>query len=112
MSSLNGLFFFFLILVLLGVWLTLVLNTDPVIARGINLLFFLPTAIISSLFRTKSGNLRIRSLLPARVTACISAWAFTKIGLAIDHEPLKKVFGILLIFNGIRELFYRRLKAR
>ena len=97
---------------LLLMWLTLVLGEDPMTARGINLLFFIPTAVISSLFRTKAGSLKIKPLLPAIAAACISAWVFTKLSFIIDPEPLKKAFGLLLILTGIRELFYRRLKAR
>ena len=97
---------------MLLLWLTLILGMDPITARGINLLFFLPTALISSLFRHRSGSLRIKPLLPAITAACISAWIFSRIGLHLNPEPLKKVFGILLILTGIRELFYRRRKAR
>ena len=97
---------------LLLLWLTLILNMDPITAKGINLLFFLPTALISSLFRHKSGNLDLKPLLPAMAAACISAWVFTRIGMNMDPQPLKIVFGILLILTGIRELFYRRRKAR
>ena len=36
---------------LLILWLTVVLGTDPQTARSINLLFFLPAAIIACCFR-------------------------------------------------------------
>ena len=50
---------------LLILWLTVVLEMDPLAARSINLLFFLPAALISSAVRIKRGNLKIKTLLPA-----------------------------------------------
>ena len=38
---------------LLILWLTVVLQTDPQISRSINLLFFIPSAIVVCIFRMK-----------------------------------------------------------
>ena len=50
---------------LLILWLTLVLETDPEIARMINLMFFLAAAGAVSLRRLKKGTLRFQKILPA-----------------------------------------------
>lgn len=47
---------------LLILWLTLVLNMDQPMARTINLLFFIPSAIITSLFRWKQGALDLKKV--------------------------------------------------
>lgn len=97
---------------LLILWLTLVLNTDPLIARSINLLFFIPSALIACLFRLKQGTLKLRQILPAVLSGCAAAVLFSFISTRLDVELLKKGFGIVLIAAGIREVLYRPRKAR
>lgn len=93
-------------------WLTLVLNMEHSIARSINLLFFIPSAVIASLFRWKQGTLDIKKVLPAIIGGCISAAVFSTVSKHIDITVLKKLFGVLLLFTGLRELFYRQRKAK
>ena len=97
---------------LLILWLTLVLGTDHTLARGINLLFFLPTALISSAFHHRKGTLRLQPLIPAMIAGCLFAAVFSVIGMQMNLSLMKKLFGVLLIITGLRELFYRRRKAR
>ena len=92
---------------LLILWLTLVLNVPQTDARIINLLFFIPSALIASLFRWKQGKLDIKKVLPAIICGCISAGVFSMVGKRMDITLLKKLFGILLLATGIRELFYK-----
>lgn len=92
---------------LLILWLTVVLGQEPEAARSLNLLFFLPSALISTLLRLKHGNVCMKTALPAMIAGCVSAVLFTWIGGRIQTQLLKKCFGILLIFTGVRELFYK-----
>ncbi len=96
---------------LLILWLTVVLGTDPATARSINLLFFLPAALISCFFRWKQGSLPFRKILPAILAGCAAAALFSWIGTRLELEFLKKCFGGLLIVTGLRELFYREKQA-
>ena len=93
---------------LLILWLTLVLGMEPAIARGINLLFFLPAAAVACFFRWKQGCIQWKLLLPAVAGGCISAVLCSMLSLRMDMELLKKLFGGLLIVTGLRELFYRQ----
>lgn len=92
---------------LLILWLTMVLGMEQSIARGINLLFFLPAAAVAIVFRWKQGSVEIKKVLPAMIAGCISAAVCSWIGLGMDLEVLKKLFGSLLIVTGLRELFYK-----
>ena len=92
---------------LLVLWLTLVLDTPQETARTINLLFFLPSAIIASLFRWQQGNLPLKKIWPAIITGCLSAALFSYLGSLWDVSLIKKLFGGLLLITGIRELFYK-----
>ena len=92
---------------LLMLWLTTVMHIDYADARTINLLFFLPTALISTLFHSRQGSVNIRKILPGILCACIGAGLFTIIGQKMNTVILKKLFGGILILTGLRELFYR-----
>lgn len=97
---------------LLMLWLTVVLSLEHSAARVINLLFFLPSAVIATLFRWKQGNLDTKKVLPAIIAGCIAATVFSVISTKIDISLLKKLFGALLLVTGFREVFYRPRKAR
>ncbi len=97
---------------LLVLWLTWAADMPPETARSINLLFFLPAAIIACCFRFRQGNLKLKPLLPAIAAGCAAAAICAMLGARLDTRLLKKLFGGLLVAAGIRELFYRPKKAR
>ena len=97
---------------LLVLWLTLVLHMDPAQARIINLMFFLPAAVIASFLNWRQGRICWKKLLLPALAGCASAMLFASVGQKMNTESLEKLFGVLLIFTGIKELFYRPRKPR
>ncbi len=97
---------------LLVLWLTMALNMDPATARSINLLFYIPSALVASIFRIKRNDFSIRKVVPAIIAGCICAGIFSYISVGLNVNMLKKLFGILLLFIGVKELLYRPRKAR
>lgn len=95
---------------LLILWLNFVLHLDPQTARGINLLFFLPSALAAIYFRRKQGAIDLKKISPAMIAGCAAALLFSWLGSNLDLELLKKLFGGLLILTGLRELFYKSRK--
>lgn len=95
---------------LLILWLTMVVGLEHSVARNINLLFFLPCAVIATLFRWKQGSLSFQKIVPAIIAGCISAAIFSVIGKNLPVAQIQKLFGLLLIATGLRELFYRPAK--
>lgn len=95
---------------LLILWLTIVLHMEQTAARGINLLFFLPSALIACSFRKKQGTLPLETVLPAILSGSISAAVFSWAGFLINTELLRKLFGGLLLLTGLRELLYKPKK--
>ena len=93
---------------LLILWLTMVLHMPHSVARGINLLFFLPAAVICACFRCRQGMIPFRKILPAIISGCIAAAVFSYLSTLIDVTALKKLFGGLLILTGLREVFYKK----
>lgn len=97
---------------LLMLWLTIAVGMAYPAARIINLLFFLPSALVATVFHRKQGTVNIKKILPAIVTGCLTAAIFSFVGTQIDTGLLKKFFGGLLIITGIRELLYRPRNAK
>lgn len=97
---------------LLILWLTLVLHIPHQDARLINLLFFISAAGAVSVFRWKKGTLKLKKILPAMIAGSIAAGIFSWVGFHLDTALLKKLFGILLLFTGVRELLYRPRNCR
>ena len=95
---------------LLLLWLTLVLEMEPAAARGINLLFFLPAAVIACCFRWKQGVLDWKKVLPAIAAGCIGAFFGSLLSGILNTQLLKKGFGILLLATGIREILWKPKK--
>jgi len=96
---------------LLIMWLTLVLGMEHTEARVLNLLFFLPSALIASFFRWKQGKLDFKKVLPAILAGCAAAAACSYFSTKLDMALLKKLFGGLLLITGIRELLYKPKKT-
>ena len=95
---------------LLILWLTCVLQMEYPAARVTNLLFFIPAALICCLFRWKQGTISIKIVLPAILSGCAAAATASLCSKYLDLDLLKKCFGFLLLFTGIRELLYKPKK--
>lgn len=90
---------------LLMVWMTAVMDMEQRMAQGINLLYFLPTAVCALIFHIKNRLIRWRVVLPAAITGCLSAAGAALLATSVDASLLRKLFGGFLIFVGLTELF-------
>ena len=97
---------------LLILWLTMVIGMDHATARAINLMFFLVAAGSVTIIRWRKGKLNFKEILPAIISGCIAAGTFSWFGKTVDRELLKKLFGMVLLYAGVKELLYRPRKAR
>ena len=95
---------------LLILWLQLGLGMSQPEARILNLLFFIPAALVACVFRWKQGRLDVKKVLPAIIAGSILSGIFTWISRDLDTQLLQKLFGVLLLFTGVRELLYRPKK--
>lgn len=97
---------------LLILWLTGILGMAHEEARAVNLLFFLPSALVASIFRWRQGAIDIRRILPAVTAGSVAAIAGSWLSTHMDTALIQKLFGSLLLITGLRELFYRPRKAK
>ena len=80
--------------------MTLFLGVDHAEARGINLIYFLPTAGISLIAHHKNGYLdrdAIRNAAPVGILCALGAALF---GTVTDMGLLRKAFALFLLYAG------------
>ncbi len=75
------------------------------VAQSVNLLFFIPTAIVALAIHIKNKNVDFRTGIPILLLGLGGAVIGSKIALSMDGSILKKVFGVFLLAMGIYELF-------
>ncbi len=97
---------------LLMVWLTAVEQLPQREAQGINLLYFLPTAMVALYFHWKNHVLKLKVILPAILAGLLTAVPIAWFARDMDTGLLGKIFGGFLILVGIKELFYRDKNAK
>ena len=97
---------------LLLLWLTQVIQMAQPQAKILNLLFYLPAAVVSTLFRLNTKSIDRRILLPALIAGCLSAAVLSMVSQTLNLSLAKKLLGALLIAVGIREVFYRPRNAK
>ncbi|MCL2056633.1 MAG: sulfite exporter TauE/SafE family protein [Oscillospiraceae bacterium] len=76
-------------------------------AQGINLVFFIPIALVAVLIHAKKGLIRadvaLRCILPG-VCGVVIGWM---LAMRIETQLLSKLFGGFLLIVGVREMFSR-----
>ena len=92
---------------LLMLWLTLALGQPQESARILNLMFFVPCALIATLFRRKQSRPDWHLAIPAILAGLVGAVLGNILSPMLDLALLKKSLGLLFIVCGIRELCYR-----
>lgn len=94
------------------VYLTVFAGFSQLLAQGINLVFFIPIAIISLVLHTKNKLVEWKKAVPAvlwgTAAVIISAWLANR----IEQSLLSKAFGIFLILMGLKELFFKGEKHK
>ena len=90
---------------LLLVYMTAFAGLDQRLAQGINLLYFIPAALLALPSHVKNGYIEKQILVPTisagLICAALAAWIAT----GLEVKLLRKLFGVFLILIGVRELF-------
>lgn len=74
-------------------------------AQGINLIFFIPCALLSVISYKRSGMLNLRRTLPVTLFSVLGAIVGFIILKFIPTDLLSKFFGGFLVFFGLFQLF-------
>lgn len=96
---------------ILILYLTAFGGFDQLSAQGINLIYFIPIALLAVIMHSRNGLIRWKSILPALIagTAFAAAGAFA--AGYIGSPWLKKLFAAFILAVGIRELFCKSDKT-
>ncbi len=90
---------------ILLIYLTVFENVNQLTAQGINLLFFLPVALIAIIIYSKRGEIKWKRVLPIMLTGALGAALASYLVTYIDTALLRKLFGGAVIIYGILEIF-------
>ena len=86
---------------------------EPADARAVNLLFFLPAALISTWLHRKTGTAPKSILLCAALASAGFSVLGSWLSLHLAGEDLlRKAMGILFLLTGLREIRYRGSELR
>lgn len=92
------------------IYLTLFAGFSQLSAQGINLVFFLPIAVISLVLHTKNKLVEWKKIFPAMISGLVTVIIFSITANVIDTKYLEKGFAIFLIGAGGITLFQRKPK--
>ena len=94
----------------LVLYLTLCLNMPQIKAQGINLIFFVPCAVIAIILHSKNKLIDWKKTIPVILGGIIGVVIGMMIVNIISTDLLSKLFAGLLIIMGIHEFFSRDSK--
>ena len=92
--------------------LTLLSNVEQHIAQGINVIFFVPTAIAAIIMMVKNKNIKFKIGVPIFLWGLLGAFIGATISSNLEVGILRKCFGVFLIIIAIYQTysFYKRYR--
>lgn len=97
---------------ILIIYLTLFLDTAQKEAQGINLLFFIPCAVISVLLNLKNNYVRLRTGLFVTLGGVFGILLGFFIFDKVSSPLLGKIFGGFVVIMGLVTLFFKSKKGK
>ena len=85
--------------------LSIFLKLDQHIAQGINLIFYIPTAVTSVLVSLKNKNILWKDVVIVIIVGVITAGITAQISSKMNVDLLRKLFGAFLILIAIYEIY-------
>ena len=92
---------------ILIIYLVDILGVDQIAAQGINLVFFLPIAVLSLIMHTKNKMVEWHTVPAASIFGALGALLGTLIALNINSKYIKIGFAVMLIIVGVKEIFFQ-----
>lgn len=93
------------------IYLTLFAETKQLEAQGINLLFFIPIAIVAVFIYTKRKQIKWKSVFKISsvgVLGTVAGWLFADF---LGGDILGKIFGLMLVLLGTKEILGKKTKT-
>lgn len=90
------------------IYLTLIAGLDQRAAQGINLILFIPCAVLALFCYVRKGLIDFRTALVAAAAGLVGALGGVFLSGWIDVVWLRRIFGVMLLFIGVRELLAKK----
>lgn len=84
--------------------LTFILNFEQHVAQATNLLFFIPSALVSIFINSKRKNINFKNAIPLTIFGIIGAVFGSIISKKMEVSTLRKFFGLFLLFICVYEI--------
>lgn len=94
------------------IYLAVFTDTPQLKAQGINLLFFLPVALIAVIIYSVKKQIKWRTVIPMAVGGIAGAFLGLALTDTLGGELTSKLFGALLILLGIKELLTKKYQKQ
>lgn len=91
----------------LMIFLTVIKGYNQIYSQAINLMFFIPIAIFSSIFHIKNKLVEIKPLIFFIIFGIIGVIMGFLVLCILPINILRKFFSLLLLFYGLKELFHK-----
>ncbi|MGI6777504.1 MAG: sulfite exporter TauE/SafE family protein [Acetivibrionales bacterium] len=85
--------------------LVIFVRPEQHIAQSVNLIYFIPTAVIALIVHIKNRRTDFKMALPIIITGLIGAYLGSRLALSLPGPVLKRWFGVFLLGVGIYEMF-------
>ena len=85
--------------------LVIFIKSGQHIAQSVNLIFFIPTAIVALIIHIRNKRIDFKMALPIIAVGFIGAYLGSKLAIALPGGVLKRWFGIFLLLMGCYEMF-------
>lgn len=92
---------------MLILYLTLFENVPQLKAQGINLMFFIPCALVATVVYYFKKQISPKSLLPYIAAGLAGAVIGTYVSGALGTDLMRKLFGGALVLMGVKEVFQK-----
>lgn len=92
------------------IYLNLFTDTPVLAAQGINLIFFIPTAVFSLFIYIKNRAIKWKTVLPIAALGLLGSGLGLFLTRLIDAPLLSKIFGGFLIIIALKEFFTKDKK--
>ena len=84
--------------------LVLFAKPEQHIAQSVNLIFFIPTAIIALIIHIKNKSIDFKMTLPIAGAGLLGAFIGSKFAVSLSSAALRKCFGVFLLIMGCYEM--------
>ena len=93
------------------IYLVIFADTPQIIAQGINLIFFIPCAILATIIYLTKKQIKYKTIFPVIVGGISGAILASNLLNHFKSEQLSNIFGLFLIFIGLYSIL-DKLKSR